>query len=231
MIRCVCVLVVLLLARITAGSEIVFSNLGPSYSFAQLSGQIITGPDADLGGIHPGNYDAGVMFVVSLGQNYTLETIEVPLALYEGADSMAVRVYSDAGGVPGSELGSVLVTGITPTPTLFAADFSAQAISLTAGTSYWVVGDAAQDTSVFWYWNETGQLGGAYRTNGPWIHENLGATPGVRVSGAAVPETSSLMLVAIAFFGLFGRRRAIVGGWMTGDLLRLDRLTEELSVW
>jgi hypothetical protein len=149
------------------------------------------------------------MFAVGPSQNYTLETVEVPLAVYEGADSMAVRIYTDADGVPGTELGNVQVTGITATPTLFSADFSAQAISLAAGTSYWVVGDASQDTSLFWYWNETGQLGGAYRTDGPWVHETLGATPGVRVSGAAVPEMTSRTLVAIALFGLAALRGEI----------------------
>jgi hypothetical protein len=143
MIRYVFVLVVLLLPRLTTGSEIVFSNLGPSYSFGQLAARVITGPDAYLGGIRPGNYDAGVMFTVSPSQNYTLDAIELPLSLYEGADSMAVRIYSDAGGLPGAELGNVQVTGITATPTLFTADFSAQAIGLAAGTSYWVAGDAA----------------------------------------------------------------------------------------
>src|SRR3954462_10358339 len=87
MIRYVFVLVVLLLPRLTTGSEIVFSNLGPSYSFGQLAARVITGPDAYLGGIRPGNYDAGVMFTVSPSQNYTLDAIELPLSLYEGADS------------------------------------------------------------------------------------------------------------------------------------------------
>lgn len=210
MIRHVFVLLVLLLPRLATGSEIVFSNLGPSYSFGQLSSRVITGPDAALGGIHPGNYDAGVMFGVNPNQNYTLDTVELPLSLYEGANSIAVRIYSDASGVPGTELGNVQLTGITATPTLFTADFIAQSISLTAGTSYWVVGDAAQDTTQFWYWNETGQLGGAYRTAGPWIHEDLGATPGIRVSGTAVPEMTSLTVVATAFFGLFALRRATV---------------------
>ena len=209
MIRHVFVVVALLLPSLSNGSEIVFSNLGPGDSFAPGSSLLITGPNADLSGLHPGNYDAGVSFAVNPSQTYTLDTIEVPLATFEGTNSIALRVYGDGGGVPGTELGNVQLTGIPATATLLTADFSAQSIILTAGATYWVVGDAAQDTALLWHWNESGQLGGAYRTTGPWISEALGTTPALRVNGTTVPEMASSALVTIAFLISLAVRRRI----------------------
>jgi hypothetical protein len=209
MVRQVFVFVVLLLPSLTNGSEIVFSNLGPGDSFAPLSSLLITGPDADLSGLLPGNYDAGVMFTVNQPQGFILDTVDVPLAYLEGTNSIALRIYNDDGGVPGTELGNVEVTGIPITATLLTANFRAQSISLMVGASYWVVGDAAQDTALLWHWNESGQLGGAYRTTGPWIREALGSTPALRVNGTAVPEMASFTLVTIAVFISLAVRRQI----------------------
>ena len=107
MCRNLFVVAVLLIVSPSIRGEVIFSNLGTGDSFAPGSSLLITGPDANLSGLHPGNFDAAVAFTVNLGQSYRLSTAEVPLALREGADSIAIRLYSDNGGVPATELGSI----------------------------------------------------------------------------------------------------------------------------
>jgi hypothetical protein len=161
-----------------------------------------------LSGLRPGNYDAAVAFTVNQAQSYTLDTVEVPLVYLEGENSIAIRIYSDVGGLPGAELGSTQLSGIPASAALLTADFHAQLISLMAGASYWLVGDAAQDTTVLWHFNDLGQLGIADRTTGPWIRLiGIQTTPALRVNGTAVPEIASPALAAFALVSLLRVRR------------------------
>jgi hypothetical protein len=202
------VVVVLLLSSLTIQAEVIFSNLGSGDSFAPLSSLLITGPDANLSGINPGNFDAAVAFTVNPAQSYTLDSIEVPIALREGASSIAIRLYADNEGLPGAELGSVDLGAIPVTATLLTADFHAQSIALLPGPSYWLAADAAQDTFVLWQFNDVGQLDIAYRTTGPWISQiGVQTTPALRINGTAVPEITSLTPAAIAVFIVLGVRR------------------------
>jgi hypothetical protein len=161
-----------------------------------------------LSGLHPGNLDVAVTFTVNQAQSYTLDTVEVPLDYWEGANSIAIRLYADNGGLPGTELGSMNLSGIPVAVTLLTADFHAQSITLLPGASYWLAADTAQDAVVRWHFNDVGQLGIAYRTTGPWISQ-LGAetTPAVRINGTAVPEIMSLRLAAVALLIILGVRR------------------------
>jgi hypothetical protein len=202
------VVVVLLLSSPNIRGEVVFSNLGPGDSVASLSSLLITGPDADLSGLHPGNFDAAVAFTVNQAQGYTLDTVEVPLALWEGANSIAIRLYADNGGLPGIELGSRDLGAIPSAATLLTADFHTQSITLLPGASYWLAADTGQDTVVHWHFNEIGQLGIAYRTAGPWISQmGVQTTPALRINGTAVPEITTLRIAVVAIFILLGVRR------------------------
>ena len=73
----------------------------------------------------------------------------------EGTNSINVGIWSDVGGVPGTELAGKDATGLPTFGTCCATVTVKAAVSLTAGQQYWaVLSTDSKNTNVFAAWNE-----------------------------------------------------------------------------
>jgi hypothetical protein len=201
--RCVLLVFTLMLLSGTAThAEVVFSNLGAGDSFNPLVSYWIPGPATAVGTppMLVGNTDVGAPFLVDHPHDFRFETAELALSRWDGTNSLIVRLLSDVGGSPGSELASTTIGGIPDiaSPALVSADFSAAGITLEAGMRYWLVADSDLDASMFWHQNTLGQEGYAFRTTGDWtVRIELHPAAAFRINGTIVPEPASATLVAL----------------------------------
>ena len=131
-------------------------------------------------------------FEVPAGQTWSIESIDVLGAYFNGvgpANSFNVFFYSDASGLPGTEVASVMNAAFTDPGGLGSVSIAfSPAIELSAG-SYWVSVQANLDYSVGgqWGWTEQTQTG----TESTWQNPGGGfatscTTWGYRVTNCAI---------------------------------------------
>jgi PEP-CTERM motif len=192
-------------------AEVVFSNLGSGGSFNTTLHQsyavgLVSGDEQVL----------AVPFTAS----GTASLTDVELALVQDIGSSAVNVFieSDSGGTPGSILASLTQVGsFTSTTTPALVDFTCSTcIGLVSGTEYFVVAQQSNQSTdeSAWQYNSTGGTGTiSYdftgSNTGPWLSTGGLTLPAFQVNGAAVPEPSSIALLAVALGGMIvaSRRR------------------------
>jgi hypothetical protein len=188
--RAICTALVLLSA-VPARASVIFSNLGPGNSLAS--------PGIGIGFItftSTFNY-AGIAFTPT-GQNYTLDSLELPLRLISGPSVADVFLTTDSGGLPGSILESFHVTGVlTDAATVLVTIDSTNHPLLNAGTQYWIVAAGGPSTFASWSQNELGETGP--NVSGPTLgslvaDSNANVREALLVSGTAVPEPGSVFL-------------------------------------
>lgn len=171
-------------------------------------------------------------FTVANDQNYELTDIQVLFS--SNATNVFLNVYADGASHPGAPLEQLTFTSSLPTTataanlSTIAADlltFSSTGLTLTAGTTYWVVaGLTTAGSSPQWYGTngltETGLPGWSiantnqFSTNAGASWSNNVGTPmylginAVDSNAAAVPEPGTLALMGIASLGVLRRRKA-----------------------
>jgi len=179
------------------GDDVIFSNLGPGNSFDTSTAWAIAGPTsvfAMLLGDHPES--VGKSFTPSA--NFDLTQVLLPLESTAGTNGVDVFLENSHSGLPGTILESWSVTGLSSTPKL--EDLSASSLQpLSGGMTYWiVVAPLAPDTSAGWMFNDTGDSSEfAFNEGSGWnvFNGGGGGSPALEVTGTAVPEPSTLLLI------------------------------------
>jgi hypothetical protein len=192
------IVLALMIAAGQASADIIISNL-PGNDATQTAG------------INSGTRTKGMGFTMGAGDYYLTDvTMRLDITFVDTVP--VVEIFTDAGGVPGTSLTTLLNPTID---TLGIANYSftpSSLFTLSGGTSYWVVASAADDINTYsWKASSPAQ-------NPTGIATHIGATFGAyppsnsssiivsyEINGRAVPVPSSLALLGLG--GLALRRR------------------------
>jgi hypothetical protein len=159
----------------------------------------------------------GTVFVaapfIPVGSNYSLDQIDLPLALVDGMNSVTVNLMTDSSGVPGTAIESWIFNDLGPFPNS-RPPLSVSSVLhpvLDTGTEYWLVALATDPSTVaVWNLNSIGNdttLAFSYDGGANWITTvSPAAVPAFDVLGTstAIPEPSprSMFLVGLGLAGL-----------------------------
>lgn len=140
----VALLVAVLVAPQLAKADIVFSNLttATGASASEIKGSVAGGPSFFAASFSPSaTYTLTDAEVAGEGSPFAADAVDIDLYL-----------YSDSGGLPGTDLGEIGSGAVPPeVPGYTTIDASGPALTLTSGDTYWLVmGPADADTVVFW---------------------------------------------------------------------------------
>jgi PEP-CTERM motif len=190
----------------------IYSNLGPGDSYAGTAGGWTLGDPPDYV-VTASAFTAGV--------SLDLSKIEVAAGLVlgpngapTGVNQLTISLDTDSAGSPGAVLESFTITGAMPILGTFSSGHLVTATSvlhplLTAGTQYWVVLSVPDDgmSHAAWDLNSLGDTGPIVQENhGIEIFHATDASGAMRITGQAVPEPSSIVLVGISAVAGLGRR-------------------------
>ena len=193
---------ILLAAALPSQAGIIFTNLvepGDQY-----------GPDGvgighTPGFRNPGDYlTYGVRFVPSLTARLT--TIQAPFVVFSGPNQVQAYLMSDAGGVPGNIIEAFSLTNLPAQAGQLVTIHSLLDPLVLAGQPYWFAATGGGATFADWTLNlfqgDPNDGGAAQFTfggvTGPWTVGSGTRTGALQVSGNAVPEPSSIAMLACA---------------------------------
>ncbi len=181
LVRCIAFVTVLLVGITVAHADIVSNNFGPGDDYGYGSAWSV--------GLGFPLYEIAEPFRVS-DQSYTLDTIELAIALIEGDNHFFLYLMTDDKGKPGQVIEAFQVVGQMPlnnqeNPPVVVE--SVQHPVLEKGVRYWVVAAATVETWAGWYLNSTGDTGphGQRADRGEWKISNI-TRCAFRVTGTPV---------------------------------------------
>lgn len=138
--------------------SLVAGNIGTLYPKGEYFccyGYTISGPTSPVG------EEIALAVAFTPTTTKTLAAIQVGVGYVEGTNAIAVSLFSDAGGLPGTSLASLNVANL---PTFgsccaLATASSSGGVTLTAGTQYWVVvSTPVKNTYAAWNFNTTDEV-------------------------------------------------------------------------
>lgn len=187
----------------TVRADILFSNLGPGDSYKASSISITA--------------TQGVAEKFTVGSDYRFESAELALDRFGGDSTAKITLLSDAGGIPGSILATILVT--VPSSGLAGSIVTATSTlqsTLHAGSTYWIAAQPQGGFNGSWFQAlpvVTGRM--AFEHGSGWVAGPANGNTAMRVRGRAVPEPGSLALIglgaaSVAVYGLRRRRSMAV---------------------
>lgn len=184
-----------------ASADVLFNTFGTGDSYNTGSGATIS-----AGSPIGTDWDQGFGFTVS-GGDFFLDSLEFAMGFVAGTNSVTITVYDSMGGVPGSELESVVVSdfgSFGSSNPVSTANFSGTTV-LEDGSEYFFVASSFADSWLAWNVNDQGFTGRVNRSDlGQW-QVSGGTAVAARVNGSAVPAPGALALLGLA--GLASRRR------------------------
>lgn len=135
------------------GVKVLYSNLGPNNNtYDGNEGWTIAGPQSALG------FDQAIAQPYTPSTNVTVQGLQLALGYVEGADEMAVAIFTDANGLPGKPIKFWNVTNIPSFGTCcsLVTVRDPSGVALTAGTQYWVVvGWDSLSETIYGVWDYT----------------------------------------------------------------------------
>jgi hypothetical protein len=192
-----------------ARADVLYSNLGPGESYQQSGNHAESGPASP-----PGAIRQAVAFTVSADTSFDGARLAVGLVF--GANKLDLRLYTDAGGQPGTVLEAIHASGQMPRFGQFGSGHlvkfeSALHPLLQAGGTYWLLPFAFGNTWAGWNWNDQGGSGPfALSTKVEPVSWNVSKTlqGAFEVNGTPTPapEPSGLALALAGVTLLLARR-------------------------
>jgi hypothetical protein len=155
-------------------------------------------------GITP-SIDRAFPFEIALATPSRVEHLQIAAYHYQNlaGSSAGFTIHQDAVGIPGPQLASFQISGISTTPGILSSSPTAETI-LYPDTPYWIVGSTPRGQV---NWNLADLVFGrfAYRVaDGDWIINEFGNVSAFAILGSpVVPEPSGTILCVIA--GLYLR--------------------------
>src|ERR1700690_1049078 len=178
-------------------SDVIYGNYDPNNLLQTINNRNASGPQF---GVSPYNSSEAVPFTTD-NNLYTLNSAELVISRLSGNTSdLMVSLYNDAGGTPGSSLG----TFSNPANiSQGGALFTATGLTLAPDTTYWIVAEpSVAERSDFEWWNSLtpGRSGNSeFNSNpnawSPWSASLVNNAPSLVVYGTiaitTVPEPSA----------------------------------------
>lgn len=204
------------LCSLPAGAATLYSDLGtvPGSLYSSSGGTNIAGSGNPVFS----QQSLAALFTAAGSGSQTVTQIDLAVASLFVPNTFAASIWTDNGGIPGSEVANAywsLTTNIAPfTCCNFVTVSGISGVTLTGGTSYFMVLAplSATDTSgSIWADNNVGLYSGLVSLNGgaTWISSPFLAGAFDVLGGSSVPEPSSVLLVGMGLMGLLlslGRR-------------------------
>jgi len=165
-------------------ATVIFNNLGPNDTFenVNLSAPVL------LNGTG-GTIDQAVSFTAPAGNySWQFDTVEMPVSTVSGVDTMSVQLRNNNGGVPGTLIEPMTLTGIPTSSagTLMTATSTTNPV-LSAGQTYWIAASAPSISQLAWHDNPIGQLGHAQKISTfNWGIDPIDSTPAMRINADAL---------------------------------------------
>ena len=137
-----------IIASQVRGSDVIYGNYDPNNILQTISNGNASGPQF---GVSSYNLSESVPFTTD-NNMYTVDSVELVISrLFGNTSDLTLSLYSDAGGTPGSSLG----TFSNPANiTQGGALFTATGLTLAPDTTYWIIAaPGVSEKSDFEWWN------------------------------------------------------------------------------
>lgn len=192
-----------------AGTITVYDNFAPGHIYDANNAYVVAGVGAVGQTILTANE------FTSPG-NYSVSQIDVALTWVSGTNGAVVSLWTDGGSVPGTALGSWVVSNLPPfgsTSNQVATISGIGGIALSAGANYFlVVAPADSTTWDAWNLNATGATGLVdQQIDGTWTLFPGSTLSAFDVLSGTTPEPSTFVLLGTALLGLLSRGRVSRG--------------------